>query len=171
MGVSPPPLEEIEQCRMENWPDLIKNHSREGCRMKGTFKVNRLGGNFHFALGKSFDVRGNHIHDVRFLQGLENLDFSHHIHELSFGLQQGSMKNPLDNTSRESPKLSIESSSKTHAYYLKIVGTEFRHFSGQRQRTNQFTVSYSSQDSPNGVPSNFGKLVGKFLTFRPAFLL
>ncbi len=95
MGVEPPRIEDIEQCRLENWPDLIKNHSQEGCRMNGNFKVNKVTGNFHFAAGHSLDIKGQHLHDIRFLDGL-HLDFGHHIHQLSFGDRHAHIKNPLD---------------------------------------------------------------------------
>lgn len=146
MGLAPPALEDIEQCKLENWPDLIQNHASEGCRMKGTVRVSRLNGNFHFALGKSFDIRGNHVHDVRFLQGLK-LNFSHRIHGLSFGVQRGNMINPLDNTSQDDKNMDNPESSSSHSYYIKVVGTEFKHMNGRIEETNQYTVSRSLQES------------------------
>lgn len=95
-GVPAPNMEDIEQCRLENWPELIKNHANEGCRITGFFNVNKVSGNFHFAPGKSFDVQGRHLHDIRFLDGI-NLDFSHHINYLAFGERHENIQNPLDN--------------------------------------------------------------------------
>lgn len=95
LGVPPPPMEDIEQCRLENWPDLIKNHADEGCRISGTLNTNKVNGNFHFAPGKSLNIKGEHLHDVRMLDGL-TLDFAHQIHSLSFGRLHSHLKNPLD---------------------------------------------------------------------------
>jgi hypothetical protein len=93
-------MEDVEQCRLENWPDLIKNHANEGCRVAGSLRVNKVSGNFHFAPGKSFDIKGHHLHDIRLLEGLK-LDFTHEIHSLSFGARHAHLKNPLDNTKIE----------------------------------------------------------------------
>lgn len=100
LGVPPPLMEDVEQCRLENWPDLIKNHANEGCRMAGLLRTSKVNGNFHFAAGKSFDMKGHHLHDIRFLDGL-HLDFAHEIHHLSFGERHSHLQNPLDHTSIE----------------------------------------------------------------------
>lgn len=171
MGLAAPALEEIEQCKLENWPDLIKNHANEGCRMKGTVRVSRLNGNFHFALGKSFDIRGTHVHDVRFLQGLK-VNFFHRIHGLSFGVQHGNMINPLDNSSQGNPAMDQSETSKSHSYYMKVVGTEFRHISGLVEETNQYTVSRSLEESnPNGVSGMNSILFSYIYTCRLILLL
>lgn len=149
LGQPAPKMEDIEQCRLENWPDLIKNHANEGCRINGKFRVNKVSGNFHFAAGKSFDIRGNHIHDVRFLDGL-HLDFAHKIHHLSFGQRHAQLNNPLDNkvvppTTGEAPKV--------HSYYVKVVSTAFKHLSGLIMNTNQFSATSNTHEAPTQVPS------------------
>lgn len=151
MGVPSPRMEDIEQCQLENWPDLIRNHAQEGCRMSGTFKVNKVNGNFHFAAGKSFDVRGRHLHDVRFLDGLR-LDFAHTVHQLAFGEPHAHLKNPLDGLV-VSPDAAR--SSNVHSYYVKVVATDFHHRNGKSLHTNQFSVTKNTHDTATQVPSMF----------------
>lgn len=150
LGKPAPNMEDIEQCRLENWPDLIKNHANEGCRITGKFNVNKVSGNFHFAAGKSFDIRGNHIHDVRFLDGL-HLDFAHKIHHLSFGQRHAQLKNPLDN--KDVPLASIGEVPKVHSYYVKVVSTAFKHINGLIMSTNQFSATRNTHEAPTQVPS------------------
>ena len=38
--------------------------SREGCNLAGYFQVNKVSGNFHIAPGRSFSMRGVHVHDA-----------------------------------------------------------------------------------------------------------
>lgn len=148
MGVEPPKMEDIEQCRLENWPILIKEHASEGCRMSGSLEVNKVSGNFHFAAGKSFDIKGHHLHDIRFLEGM-NISFDHKIHSLSFGTRHGNMKNPLDNTVMNGPA----SEAQVHTYYVKVVATDFRHLNGTILHTNQYSATKNSHEAPTKIPS------------------
>lgn len=149
MGVPPPKMEDIEQCQLENWLDLIKNHASEGCRVSGILKASKVSGSFHFAAGKSFDIRGHHIHDVRLLDHLD-LDFAHEIHYLSFGERHSHLKNPLDNTKIDpDPSKDIVA----HSYYVKVVATDFKHINGNVFHTNQFSVTRNSHKIMGKFPS------------------
>lgn len=140
-NLSPPAMDKIEQCIDENWPEKIKNHADEGCRVSGHFQVNKVTGNFHFAPGKSFDAYNYHLHDIRFLDGL-HLDFSHHIHFLSFGERHEQIVNPLDNM--ENRAASPERSFK---YHTKIVAADFKFRNGKVLHTNQFAVTQNDSET------------------------
>lgn len=56
----------IEQCRREGVTD-DGSQSKEGCQVFGTLEVNKISGNFHLALGQSFEkhhVHGNQNHNL-----------------------------------------------------------------------------------------------------------
>jgi hypothetical protein len=55
--------EKIEQCVREGWVDRM--NSEEGCRIYGHLNVRKVAGNFHFALGRTFQSDSSvHIHDL-----------------------------------------------------------------------------------------------------------
>lgn len=130
-----PALEQIQQCRDEDWAENIRNHSTEGCHIRGSLLANKVSGNLHFAPGHSHDAYGYHFHDVRLLRGLR-LDFSHHIHHFSFGDQHESLKSPLDNTSNMTKE-----AHRCFKYYAKVISTEFKARDGSRLSTNQYAVT------------------------------
>jgi hypothetical protein len=134
-------MNQIEQCISEDWPEKIRDHANEGCRISGHFEVNKVSGNFHFAPGRSFDANNYHLHDIRFLDGL-HLDFSHRIHYLSFGEHHQKIVNPLDNT--ENKALSAERSFK---YHTKIVAADFKFRDGKILHTNQFAVTQNENET------------------------
>lgn len=140
-SLSPPEMESVEQCVEEKWPEKIKNHAHEGCRVSGHFQVNKVSGNFHFAPGHSYDAYNYHLHDVRFLDGL-HLDFSHKIHYLSFGDHHSEISNPLDNTTNvaEAPERSFR-------YYSKVVAAEFHYRNGPTLYTNQYAVTKNENET------------------------
>jgi hypothetical protein len=74
-----------EQCiregRGRNTPRKLMRG--EGCNLSGHFTVNRVGGNFHIAMGEGVDRDGRHVHN--FLpEDRINFNATHVIHELSF---------------------------------------------------------------------------------------
>ena len=60
---------------------------KKGCRMKGSFDIDRVPGNFHF----SCHAYGTFVHKLvnhgysNTIDYLGMLDMSHHIHQLRFG--------------------------------------------------------------------------------------
>ena len=80
----------VDQCKgIEGVPSLTEAEERafkEGCQIYGYLEVNRVGGSFHIAPGKSFSINSVHIHDV---QPFSSTDFNttHRIRHLSFGRQ------------------------------------------------------------------------------------
>lgn len=56
------------QCKREGFLQRIKDEEGEGCNIYGFLDVNKVGGNFHFAPGKSFQQSNVHVHDVQTFQ-------------------------------------------------------------------------------------------------------
>jgi hypothetical protein len=94
---------------------------KEGCRLYGTFLVNKVPGNFHI----SSHAFGPTIQRI-FSEGLMQFDVTHKINHISFGddsdIKQIKAKfgagvlNPLDNVRKVESELK-----KTYEYYLKVI--------------------------------------------------
>lgn len=50
----------IQQCVDEGFTDKLNEQTKEGCKAKGYIEVNKVGGNIHFAPGKSFQQHNVH---------------------------------------------------------------------------------------------------------------
>lgn len=50
----------IKQCVDEGFTDKLEKQVKEGCKAKGFIEVNKVGGNIHFAPGKSFQQHNVH---------------------------------------------------------------------------------------------------------------
>ncbi|WAR17777.1 ERGI3-like protein, partial [Mya arenaria] len=61
--------ENIIQCEREGWVDKLQKQKNEGCNVFGYIEVNKVGGNFHMAPGKSFQQSHVHVHDLQALGG------------------------------------------------------------------------------------------------------
>lgn len=48
----------------EGFVQKIKDEEGEGCNIHGSLEVNKVAGNFHFALGKSFHQSNVHLHEL-----------------------------------------------------------------------------------------------------------
>jgi endoplasmic reticulum-Golgi intermediate compartment protein 3 len=78
--------ENVEQCTREHYAERLEAQRKEGCRLEGSIRVNKVAGNFHFAPGKSFSNGNLHVHDLEnyFKDGSDH-SFTHKIHQLRFG--------------------------------------------------------------------------------------
>ncbi|CAG8653378.1 14096_t:CDS:2, partial [Ambispora leptoticha] len=129
--------DKIDQCVKEGWVDKIKKQSKEGCNVHGTFSVNKVAGNFHFAPGKSFQQNHVHIHDLQaFLEDFSKHDFSHTIHHLSYGPIVDGVINPLDGVVRL-----VEEGNYQYQYFHKVVATQFHYLNKTSVYTNQYSVT------------------------------
>ncbi|CAK9441800.1 uncharacterized protein LODBEIA_P56680 [Lodderomyces beijingensis] len=138
--------ENIEQCEKEGYVSKLREriNGKEGCRVKGTAKINRVAGTMDFAPGASMTKDGRHVHDLSLYQKYEDsFNFDHIIHHLSFGntptfTAKGVSESiaPLDGHQfLEHKKAHINN------YYLKIVSTRFESLDGKHKvDTNQFSV-------------------------------
>lgn len=50
----------IQQCVDEGFTDKLDQQTKEGCKAQGYIEVNKVGGNIHFAPGKSFQQHNVH---------------------------------------------------------------------------------------------------------------
>ncbi len=66
-------LDDIIQCKREGMSERVKNFDKEGCQVFGYVEVNRVGGNFHIAPGKSFTKHHVHcMHDSHSINSVNN---------------------------------------------------------------------------------------------------
>ncbi|EDK45597.1 ER-derived vesicles protein erv46 [Lodderomyces elongisporus] len=139
--------ENIEQCEKEGYVQKLKDriNQNEGCRVKGSAKINRVAGTMDFAPGISTTSNGQHVHDLSlYTKYPDKFNFDHVIHHLSFGkiptaitnLQETDSLSPLDGHSFLQHKRYHMNN-----YYLKIVSTRFENLDGTKKvDTNQFSV-------------------------------
>lgn len=128
----------MEQCEREGYGQRLDAQRKEGCRIEGAIRVNKVVGNFHIAPGKSFSSGNMHIHD------LDNYNsppvpkmhtFTHHVHHLRFGpqlppdlsdrLNKHGMRwtnhiNPLDHTEQ-----TTDDPLYNFMYFIKVVPTSY----------------------------------------------
>ncbi|CAL3962181.1 hypothetical protein PZA11_000588 [Diplocarpon coronariae] len=131
--------ENVEQCEREHYGERLDAQRKEGCRIEGGVRVNKVIGNFHIAPGRSFSNGNMHVHDLN-----NYFDtpvpgghvFTHTIHSLRFGpqLPQSALKkvgskplpwtnhhlNPLDNTEQIAPEPAYN-----FMYFVKVVPTSY----------------------------------------------
>jgi Endoplasmic reticulum vesicle transporter len=126
----------------------------EGCRLYGTFLVNKVPGNFHI----SSHAFGYTIQRL-FSDGITNFDVNHKIHHISFGDDSDiklikstfntGILNPLDNVEKAD-----EHVKKTYEYYLKVVPTTYEDIKGKKYYVHQFT-SNSNEMVTNMLPAAY----------------
>lgn len=96
-----PILSDFEQCVREGRKDATAKLAmvkKEGCQIYGHLEVNRMGGSFHVAPGKSFSINFMHVHDVHPYSS-DSFNTTHHIKHLSFGERiDYANTHPLDDT-------------------------------------------------------------------------
>jgi hypothetical protein len=138
--------ENVEQCKRVHYAEKLDAQRREGCRVEGSIRVNKVVGNFHFAPGKSFSNGNMHVHDLdNYFKDGANHTFTHKIHTLRFGPElparavqalsygvggSGSAGgsgewsnhhiNPLDGTEQHTAEVAYN-----YMYFLKVVSTAY----------------------------------------------
>lgn len=147
-------LDKIEQCKREGMNDKIKNFNKEGCQIFGYVEVNRVGGNFHIAPGRSFTKHHVHVHDLNPHES-QQFNLTHKVRHLSFGRNVPGKTNPLDGSSQIADQGSM-----MFQYYIKIVPTLFAKANGETLTTNQFAVTRHKKQihemiSESGLPGIF----------------
>jgi endoplasmic reticulum-Golgi intermediate compartment protein 3 len=125
----------IVQCVHEKWSEKLEEQRNEGCEIYGHLLVNKVGGNFHFAPGKSYQQQHMHVHDTAALSKSGSFNLSHNIVRLSFGAEFPGITNPLDNIKKNAPQTAM------FQYFVKIVPTVYAPLSGAVINTNQFSVT------------------------------
>ncbi|KAI9758656.1 MAG: nuclear mRNA export, poly(A)+RNA binding protein, partial [Chaenotheca gracillima] len=129
--------ENVEQCEREGYAENLDAQRREGCRIEGGIRVNKVVGNFHIAPGRSFSNGNMHVHDLNnyFETPVDGgHTFTHRLHSLSFGpqLPESAQKqlgssgwtnhhlNPLDDTSQDTDEPAYN-----FMYFVKVVSTAY----------------------------------------------
>lgn len=132
-------------------------NDKEGCRLVGNIKVNKVPGNFHISShafhDKIHSIVGNEIN---------KLDFSHEILHLSFGENQDiqaiqaafheGVLSPLDSVKKMRSENVREAIS--YEYYIKVVPTTYKTLQSQEYYVHQFTAN-SNEYRAEGVPAVF----------------
>ncbi|XP_028176787.1 endoplasmic reticulum-Golgi intermediate compartment protein 3 [Ostrinia nubilalis] len=150
-----PDLSTIEQCKDDDSIERTNLALKEGCQLYGYMEVNRVGGSFHIAPGKSFTINHVHVHDVQpFSSSVFNT--THIIKHLSFGsdIKSGNTA-PLDGITGTAKEGAV-----MFQYYLKIVPTMYVKLDKTVLYTNQFSVtrhqkSVSNANMESGMPGAF----------------
>ncbi|XP_022123074.2 endoplasmic reticulum-Golgi intermediate compartment protein 3 [Pieris rapae] len=150
-----PDLSTVEQCKNDESLEKVNLALKEGCQLFGNMDVNRVGGSFHIAPGKSFTINHIHVHDVQpFSSSVFNT--THVIKHLSFG---SDIKNantaPLDGVTGLAKEGAV-----MFQYYIKIVPTMYVSLDNKVLHTNQFSVtrhqkSVSNVNTESGMPGAF----------------
>ncbi|KAF2224243.1 endoplasmic reticulum-golgi intermediate compartment protein-like protein 3 [Elsinoe ampelina] len=149
--------EGVEQCKREHYSEHLDEQRREGCRVFGGIRVNKVVGNFHFAPGKSFSNGNMHMHDLEvYLHGDENVahTFTHKIHTLRFGpelpekvIQKVGKKgvswsnhhlNPLDDTEQHTGDAATN-----FMYFVKVVSTAYLPLNWNKDHTFDLPHEYT----------------------------
>lgn len=170
---------DVEQCEREGYVSKINSRMREGCRVRGTAKLNRINGNVHFAPGASStsDKRG-HLHDLSLFLKHDHFRLQHTINHFSFGpdVAHPKSEDSLDHLSNH-PLDGLKSieAGRDHlfSYYLKVVPTRYEYLNGTKIETNQFSSTYHDrplvggrdQDHPNTFHAR-GGIPGVFFHFE-----
>ena len=133
--------EGVEQCEREHYGERLDSQRKEGCRIEGNLRVNKVVGNFHIAPGRSFSNGNMHVHDLNNyfdtpVQGGHT--FTHMVHQLRFGpqipeaMQQklhsssdmlpwtNHHLNPLDDT-----RQLTDDPAYNYMYFVKVVSTSY----------------------------------------------
>ncbi|KAF2468112.1 endoplasmic reticulum-golgi intermediate compartment protein-like protein 3 [Lindgomyces ingoldianus] len=144
--------EGVEQCEREHYAEHLDEQRREGCRLEGGIRVNKVIGNFHIAPGKSFSNGNLHVHDLEnYFKDEGGHTFTHTIHHLRFGPQLSDVViqkmqkshaatgpggwtshhiNPLDNTDQHTDEKAYN-----FMYFVKVVSTAYLPLGWEKQQS------------------------------------
>lgn len=148
--------EKKEQCIRENVLEETLAQDGEGCRFQGQMMVNRVAGNFHVALGRTFHREGRLVHQFRPGQEL-TFNASHIVHSLSFGTPYAGTKNPLDGMKKTADRVGA-----VFQYYIKIVPTIYSDISSD---VHSYQFSYTEQTRYLNPYGQMTALPGTFFVF------
>ncbi|QPG73779.1 hypothetical protein FOA43_001093 [Brettanomyces nanus] len=171
--------EGIDQCEKEGYVKRVNERLNEGCRIKGSAELNRIGGNLHFAPGSSISMSDRHVHDLSLYDKHNDLfSFDHIVNHFAFGPDDHhktlhskshnyTTTHPLDGR-----EMAIGEKYHLYSYFLKVVNTRFEYMDGEVLETNEFSVSQHDRplkggrddDHPNTIHAR-GGLPGVFFYF------
>ncbi|KAL0272556.1 UNVERIFIED_CONTAM: hypothetical protein PYX00_005484 [Menopon gallinae] len=109
------------------------NRAPDSCRIYGSLTLNKVAGNFHINVGKSFKLPQGHIHISDFIPEHE-YNFSHRINQFAFGEHSNGIVNPLEGDEKIAKEHMM-----LYQYFIEIVPTEVETFL-KKQLTYQYSV-------------------------------
>jgi len=127
---------QIVQCVSEHLMDNLQNQKDEGCRVQGSLKVERVGGNVNIVPGKFIIQNSRYVVDSDLFQFNGDFNTSHKINSVSFGRDYPGIKNPLDGKTI----IWKDKGSPMYEYYVTVVPTIWEDSSGEFS-TNQYSVT------------------------------
>ncbi|KAF1778815.1 Endoplasmic reticulum vesicle transporter, C-terminal [Phytophthora cactorum] len=150
--------EQKEQCVRESIETEKLAQDGEGCRFTGKMFVNRVAGNFHVALGRTFHRQGRLVHQFR--PGQEHTyNSSHIIHSLPLA----SPYLVLQALSMASRRSRCNVTGGVFQYYIKIVPTIYSDIDENAIHSYQFSVTQQGNYlNPRGQMTS---LPGTFFVF------
>ena len=102
----------------------MKVQQNEGCRVFGTFDVEKVAGNFHISPGRSFESSHAHVHDTAGMDfGAFNL--SHTITQLNIGNKSGKQNSIMPTPILNGVSKTTDEPSSLFQYFLKIVPASY----------------------------------------------
>ncbi|TMW65761.1 hypothetical protein Poli38472_008403 [Pythium oligandrum] len=145
-----------EQCIREGLAEEELAQEGEGCRFQGNMSVNRVAGNFHVALGRTFHREGRLVHQFRPGQEL-SFNASHIIHSLSFGTPYPGQVGPLDGTKKIAAQIGG-----VFQYFVKVVPTIYSDISSE---VHSYQFSYTQQERYMDPRGQLSALPGTYFVF------
>jgi hypothetical protein len=127
---------QIIQCVSEHLMDNLQNQKDEGCRVQGSLKVERVGGNVNIVPGKFIIQNSRYVVDSDLFQFNGDFNITHKINSVSFGRDYPGIKNPLDGK----PIIWTDKGSPMYEYYVTVVPTIWEDSYGEFS-TNQYSVT------------------------------
>ena len=147
--------EHIAQPDYELVKTQMKNH--QGCKLKGNFYLDAVPGSFMIS-AKAFSptierLRRERLDKTNVEHIINDLYFGEKIHRyklFGFGHEQYNLMHTLSKKKKIDEKIA-----KIYQYYLKIVPTKFRYFSGINYNHYQYTANSFSENSLDSLPLLF----------------
>lgn len=143
--------QDIKQCEDEGYVKKLQERitNNEGCRVKGSAKINRIAGNLHFAPGTPLSSMNRHSHDLSlWSKHTDKFSMRHTINHFSFGAAPESSAQLLNTD--DSPSITpldgytFDQPFRNHivSYYLSVVSTRYEYLDKTKEpvNTNQFSV-------------------------------
>jgi hypothetical protein len=141
-----------EQCVREgrDHTEIKPMTKGQGCNLAGFMTVNRVAGNFHIAMGEGIERDGRHIHTYNPEDAI-NFNASHVIHQLGFGLEDGSQ--PLNGAT----KIVTEEVGSTglFQYFIKVVPTTYVGEGINFPHVDDVEESHASLSNPDAEEEEF----------------
>lgn len=145
-------IEEVVQCKNDDWIKNLHEMEGEGCRIYGKVQVAKVAGNFHLAPGESHQSSKSHVHDIHSIQPAR-FDASHTINHLSFGRHFPGKQFPLDGRD-----FSSENGGVMFVYNAKVVPTSYHYTNGNSDTSYQFSITRQKREiveGSSGLPGVF----------------